>query len=71
LDDFFKEDKESAKYTDFSYYTYMGSLPHPPCTENVKWIILSTPVGVYEYIITRMTEAMTKLPDVKGDLDMN
>jgi carbonic anhydrase len=31
---------------DRGYYTYMGSLTAPPCSEGVLWMVMKTPVAV-------------------------
>ena len=32
--------------TDRRYYTYMGSLTEPPCSEGVLWMVMKTPVQI-------------------------
>ena len=32
--------------SDKAYFTYTGSLTHPPCTENVTWFVLKKPVQI-------------------------
>jgi carbonic anhydrase len=39
------------------YYTYMGSITAPPCTEGVRWFVLKTPIEVS----TNQIEAFAKL----------
>jgi carbonic anhydrase len=29
-----------------SYYTFLGSLTTPPCTEGIRWLVLETPVTI-------------------------
>jgi carbonic anhydrase len=31
---------------DFAYYTYMGSITAPPCSEGVTWFVMKTPVDI-------------------------
>jgi carbonic anhydrase len=42
---------------DVAYYTYMGSITAPPCTEGVRWYVLKTPMN----ISTKQIEAFGKL----------
>ena len=38
---------------DHRYYTFTGSLTTPPCSENVTWIVLETPVTVTKQQIAK------------------
>ena len=37
-------DLEALLPTDRRYYTYMGSLTTPPCSEGVQWVVMRHPV---------------------------
>ncbi len=39
-----------------SYYSYKGSLPYPPCTENVQWKIIKTPITISREQLSKITK---------------
>ncbi|MGB7405172.1 MAG: carbonic anhydrase family protein [Pacificimonas sp.] len=41
---------------DRSFYSFMGSLTTPPCSENVRWMVMETPVTMSAEQVARMTE---------------
>lgn len=41
---------------DLAYYTYMGSIAAPPCTEGVRWYVLKNPVAISAKQITAFAE---------------
>jgi carbonic anhydrase len=43
---------------DTSYYSYDGSFTTPPCTEQVKWIVLAKPVSLSRQQIMRFREVI-------------
>ncbi|KAL6434096.1 hypothetical protein ACFW04_005918 [Cataglyphis niger] len=52
---------------DRDYYTYTGSLSHPPCSEIVTWIIQQEPIA----ISTSQVEQFRKLCSMDGQLLLN
>lgn len=48
-----------------SYYSYKGSLPYPPCAENVQWRIIKTPITISREQLSKITKLIgrnTRLP---------
>jgi len=45
---------------DRDYFTYTGSLTTPPCSENVRWIVLKTPIDMSEAQIKDIEKIMHK-----------
>ena len=39
-------DIEKLLPTDRRYYTFMGSLTTPPCTEDVQWLVFKQPLAI-------------------------
>ena len=40
---------------DLTYYSYMGSLTTPPCTEGVQWLVMKTPVELSREQVAHFT----------------
>jgi len=63
MTDFFPANKE--------YYHYEGSLTTPPCTEAVKWILLTNPVQISFNQLNEYKHALTTLPQTYKSLTNN
>ncbi len=61
----FSIDTSSLISTTDAYYSYDGSLPYPPCTENVKWRILKKTVTISREQLAKIVRFVgrnTRLP---------
>jgi carbonic anhydrase len=48
------------------YYTYTGSLTTPPCTEGVRWFVMTTPVNVTSEFIQQLHAIAAQFPGYNG-----
>ncbi|KAK3244976.1 hypothetical protein CYMTET_45435, partial [Cymbomonas tetramitiformis] len=61
-----------------TYYTYSGSLTTPPCSEGVKWIVLSNPASMsydqlnaYKHRLSELPQTMETLSNNRPIQDLN
>ncbi|CAM9323787.1 unnamed protein product [Sphacelaria rigidula] len=50
-----------------SYVHYMGSLTTPPCTEGVKWIVMTDPILMSDLQLQQYRHHSATIPDSKVD----
>lgn len=51
---------------DRGYYHYTGSLTTPPCSEGLKWFVLTQPVPVTNFVIQQLHSLIGHFPDYNG-----
>lgn len=51
-------DTQALLPKDHSYYTYDGSFTTPPCTQQVRWVVLTTPVSLSKQQILRFRKVI-------------
>ena len=43
-----------------AFYTYTGSLPRPPCTESVTWIVMDSPINISSSVYQNIKSVIGK-----------
>lgn len=52
--------------SDHSFFTYTGSLTTPPCTESVRWFVLTHPVDVTSGMLQQFHSLIGQFPGYNG-----
>lgn len=56
------DDPSNPNLKSFSFYTYQGSIPFPPCTERTIHYVVADPIPLAKNVISMFTEAL-RVPD--------
>ncbi|KAG5474279.1 hypothetical protein LSCM1_03059 [Leishmania martiniquensis] len=46
-----------------SYLLYDGSQTHPPCTENVRWVVMTSPVSLPPILLVKLRDSAESTPN--------
>lgn len=49
-----------------SFFTYTGSLTTPPCSEGVRWFVLTEPVAISDFALRQLHILISQMPGYNG-----